>query len=230
MTVSRGFYKKIQQWVMDNETGEITFLPFQADANPYKSKVFLVGASPEPKFELNLEDLEIYVESLVDAKLFQDLFAQEIKEASREYKGCINFASWMKEHFKENIVLTNTNCLFKENAQEVKQMKKEGHPLYKKGFQIFEDVVNEFEPEVLILQGSSSYKAFIDQFEGRLIEYKGKDTQDTVAQLEQQGVIAKLPLNNGKNVNVIVCRSMGYFGKEGNSFGDFKATLEQILQ
>ncbi len=230
MTVSRGFYKKIQQWIMDNEIGDCTFQPFQVDGNPYKSKVFLVGASPEPKLEINYNDLNLYVESLVDIELFQDAFSEELQTASREYKGCLKFISWMKEHYNENIVLTNVNCLPVESAQKLKQMRKEQHRLYKRGLEIFEEVVNEFEPEILVLQGSSSYKSFIDNFGDKLVDFIGKDTSDTVQQLEQKGVIAKLPLKNGKNVNILVCRSMGYFGKEGSTFGDFKATLERILQ
>lgn len=228
MTVSMGFYKVIKQWVIDSETGNITFQPFQADGNPYKSNVFLVGASPELNLEIAMNNLKLYVESLVDGKLFQETFAQELQSASREYKGSLNFVSWMKERYNENVVLTNVNCLSTENAQMLKQMKKQEHPLYKRGLQIFEEVLNEFAPEIVILQGSSAYKAFIEHFGDRLIDFVS--TNDTVQQLEQKGVLAKFPLKNGKNINIIVSRSMSYFGKEGNSFGKFKATINRILQ
>lgn len=230
MTVSMGFYKIIKQWVIDHETGNIAFQPFQTDGNPYKSKVFLVGASPELNLDSAEKNLKLYADSLVDGKLFQETFAQELQGASREYKGCLNFISWMKEHYNENVVLTNVNCLSTESAQMFKQMKKHEHPLYKRGLQIFEEVLNEFAPEIVILQGSSAYKAFIEQFGDRLDGFEGQSTNETVQQLEQKGVLAKIPLKNGKIINIIVSRSMSYFGKEGNSFVEFKSTINRILQ
>ncbi|QCR30834.1 RNA 2'-phosphotransferase [Lysinibacillus sp. SGAir0095] len=229
MAVSTGFFKKIQRWTVDEHSGEILFLPFQADGNPYKSKVFLVGANPEPLLQVDASDIQILAETLVDSALFSDLFRDEIAEASREYKGSQNFASWLKGRLNEQVVLTSINLLNLE-SNEVKQLKKESDPLYLEGFDKFIEVLNEFEPEYLIIQGSTAYKLFLEQFKEQLFEKKVDDLQVSVQILEQSGIIAKLQLNNGENVNILVCRSMGAFGKEGKTFGGFKEKLLQLLQ
>ncbi|MFC7687994.1 hypothetical protein [Ureibacillus sp. GCM10028918] len=229
MAVSAGFLKKIQRWVIDDQSGEMLFLPFQSQGNPYKSKMLLVGATPEPLIQVNTSDFEILAETLVDSSLFGDLFQDEIGEASREYKGSLNFASWVKENLNEQVVLSSINCLNLENA-EFKQLKKDRDPLYLKGFDIFTDVINELEPEILVIQGSPAYKLFMEHFKEQLEDIEVEDMAISVQTLEQKGVIAKLRLNNGRNVNILVCRSMGAFGKEGKTFIEFKATIEELLK
>ncbi|MDN4494657.1 RNA 2'-phosphotransferase [Ureibacillus aquaedulcis] len=229
MAISTGFLKKIQRWVIDNESGEVLFLPFQAQGNPYKSRVLLVGAFPEPLLQVNAADFPILAETLVDKDLFTDLFRDEIEEASREYKGAINFASYVAEALNEQVVLSSINCLNLEST-ELKQLKKDKDPLYLDGFTIFKEVVDEFEPEVLIVQGSSAFKLFIEQFKARLVDLEVDDLALSVQALEQKGVIAKLELDSGKIVNILVCRSMGAYGKEGKTFGEFKANLKQLLK
>lgn len=228
MPVSKGFLKKIQQWVVDEQSGEVLFLPFQAQGNPYKSKVLLVGATPEPLIQVNTSDIDILAETLVDSNLFSDLFRDEVEEASREYNGTLNFAAWAKENFNEQIVLSSINCLNLENV-ELKQLKKEKDPLYLKGFDIFKNVLNEFEPKIVVIHGTSAYKLFMEQFKEQLVDIEVDDIALSVQALEQKGVIGKFRLNNGRNVNILVCRSMGTFGKEGKTFGEFKDTLKQLL-
>lgn len=225
MSVSKGFFKKIQQWAVDKQSDSIAFLPFQGDGNPYKSKVFLVGTKPELEFHMDAGDIEIYADSLVDSRLFHDVFHDEM---SREYIGSINFAKWVKEHLNESVTLSSINCYISDPAN-LKQLKKSKDPLYIQGFEVFQQVLHEFEPYILILHGASTFKLFLNQFQHQLVDFKEQDLKETVANLEQKGVIAKLPLNNGRYINVLVCRSMGYFGKEGNSFGHLKSTLNKLL-
>jgi len=228
MSVSVGFLKKIQQWISDDSSEEILFLPFQTQGNPYKAKVLLAGAYPEPPIQVKEEDSQILADTLVDANLFQDLFQNEISTASREYRGSLNFAAWGKEHLQQQIVLSSINCLNVKSAQ-LKRLKKEDDPLYLKGFSIFEEVLNEFEPEVLVIQGSTAFKLFVDQFKDRLVDVEVDDLTMSVQALQQRGVIAKLCLNNGRNVNILVSKSMATFGKEGKTFGEFKDILKQLL-
>lgn len=228
MSVSMGFFKRIQQWVVDKSSGNIEFLPFQAAGNPYKSKVFLVGANTEPFLQLDVKDLDVFADSLVDADLFAEVFHEEIMAAPREYKGSLNLVTWMKEHLNENVVLTSVNCLISDDVR-LKQLKKSEDPVYLQGFEVFEEVLNEFEPEILIVQGTSAFKLFLEQFEEQLIDFNKEYSGSTVQQLEQKGIIANYRLKSGKFVNIVVCRSMGYFGKEGKSFGEFKETIKQLL-
>ena len=226
MTVSTGFNRKIQKWVL-NEEGKITFHPFKVDGNPYKSKVFLVSATPEPYLSVDPRDLKLHIDSLVDSTTFQDLYFDELKATSREYKGSLNFVNWAKEQLKENVVLTYINSLNLDNPQHLKLLKKQKDPLYQQGLKVFKEVLVEFSPSILIIQGTTAWKQFLEQFETHLMDFEA--TGLTVQQLESKGVIAKLQLENGVVADILVCRSMGYFGKEGASFAEFKKTLEQLL-
>ncbi len=228
MAVSAGFLKKIERWIIDEHSGEILYLPFQTLGNPYKARVILVGANPEPLLEVDASDSQILSETLVDSALFSDLFQDEIAEASREYKGSLHFASWVNENLREQVVLSSLNGLNLEN-ENLKQLKKGKDPLYLRGFEIFKEVINEFEPEFLVIQGSAAYKLFLEQYKEQLIDIEVDNISASVQTLENSGVIAKLPLKNGRNVNILVCRSMGAFGKEGKTFGEFKEKLTQLL-
>ncbi len=228
MAVSTGFLKKIQRWTVDEQSGEILFLPFQTQGNPYKARVLLVGAYPEPVLQVNLADLQILAETLMETNLFSDLYRDEIEEVSREYKGSLNFAAWLKENLHEQVVLSSINCLNLETA-ELKQLKKDKDPLIWRGYEVFKEVMNEFNPDILIIQGSAAFKSFMEQFKDQLIDFEAADMAMSVQTLEQKGTIAKLSLNNGRNVNILVSRSMGAFGKEGKTFGELKRNLSQLL-
>lgn len=126
-------FKKIQSWAVDKKSDSIAFLPFQGDGNPYKSKVFLVGAKPELHFHLDAGDIEIYADSLVDSKLFHDVFHDEM---SREYKGSINFAKWVEEHLNASVTLSSVNC-FISDPDNLKQLKKANTHFIFKGLKYF---------------------------------------------------------------------------------------------
>ncbi|RUL50322.1 hypothetical protein [Lysinibacillus antri] len=224
MTVSTGFFKKIQQWIVDENSGEIAYQPFQVNGNPYKSNVFLLGAIPEPYLQITIEDLKLYADALVNTEVFQEFFHEN---TSREYKGCLNFMAWMKGQLQETVVYTNVNCLYMESTKKYNELKKQKDPSFIKGSEIFQEVLNEFTPKVLIVQGTTAWKYFLEEYEDQLIDYNGKGY--SAQQLETNGVVGRLPLANGENVNILVCRSMSYFGKTGTSFGDFKQTLDELL-
>ncbi|MBB5149395.1 hypothetical protein [Ureibacillus thermosphaericus] len=230
MTVSVGFFRKIYEWVVDGHSDDIQYRPFQVDGNPYKSRVFLVGLYPESLAYFDLNDIKMYADSLVDGELFEQLNGLEIIAASREYKGSLNFAQWMKKEFNENVVLTNVNCLLAKDYKQFKQMKKENHLLYLSGKQLFEKVLNEFSPEIIIIQGSKAFDEFREIYQERLIHKVETFETGTVQELEKLGVIAEYPLENGENVKVIACRNMSYFGKEGAAFGTVKEVIGRLLK
>nr|WP_106782259.1 hypothetical protein [Lysinibacillus timonensis] len=227
MTVSIGFYKRIHDWVLDEYTNKICFRPFQVNGNPYKSRVFVVGAQPEPLAKHESEDVKVYANSLVDENIFRLLNEEEMNQSSREYKGILNFVQYMKATNNEDVVVTSVNCYVEPDIRKLKSMKKLNDPLIVKGARIFKEVVNEFSPQIIILQGSKALKEFHELYEDKLI-IKG-DLTVPVSELENQGVIAELNLGSGKKCNVLACRSMSYFGKNGESFQEFKKIIGDLL-
>lgn len=228
MTVSIGFFRKIQEWVVDGLSDEIMYRPFQVNGNPYKAKVFLVSLYPEPLGYYDVEDAKIYADSLVDGELFEQLNGLEMITSSREYKGSLNFIEWMKKNYDEDVVLTSVNCFLAEDDKHFKQMKKENHFLYNSGKKLFEEIVYEFAPEVMIIEGSKAFDEFRKIYDERLINKVDTFHTDNVKELEKYGVIAEFPLDKG-NVKIIACRNMSYFGKEGASFEHLKETIRKLL-
>lgn len=229
MTVSVGFFKKISDWIRDGYSQEIMYRPFQVNGNPYKSRVFLVGFYPETFAHFHLDDAKIYADSLVDQELFEQLNGVEIDAASREYKGSLNFSQWMKEKFGENVVLTYVNAFIAKDDKQFKQMKKENHVLYQTGKRLFEEVLHEFGPEIIIIQGSKAFDEFREIYQDRLVHKADAFHTGTVQELEKLGIIAEYPLRNGETCKVLACRNMSYFGKEGATFGKVKETLSGLL-
>ncbi|MFC5559336.1 hypothetical protein ACFPN4_09540 [Ureibacillus thermophilus] len=229
MTVSVGFFKKIHEWVIDGQSQEIKYRPFQVDGNPYKSKVFLVGLYPETLAYFDVDEAKIFADSLVDGELFEQLNGLEMITASREYKGSLNFAQWMKKTFNENVVLTNVNGFIAEDYKQFKQMKKENHFCYLSGKKLFEQVLYEFMPEVLIIQGSKAFEEFREIYQDRLIHKANAFETGTVQELEKLGAIGEFPLPNGETCKIVVCRNMSYFGKEGTAFEALKETIGRLL-
>lgn len=228
MAVSEGFYKKIKQWMVDPESEKVTYLPFQSNGNPYKANVFIVGALPEPYLEIEKDDLLFYSQFLVNPVEFQELYYENLTSISREYKGCINFMDWMKKNFNETVVLTYLNSINVESTNVFNKLKKQEDSLYKRGIELFKEVLNEFKPKVVIVQGAANWKQFLGQYGEQLIDLESRE--QSVQLLESHGVVAKLPLETGEVVNILACRSLGNFGKTGTTFGDLKHTLNDLLQ
>lgn len=229
MTVSVGFYRKIHEWIIDESSNEIKFRPFQVNGNPYKTKVLLASLYPEPLSYFNYEDAKIYADSLVDARLFEQLNEMELVTASREYKGCLNFAHWMEKQYSENIVLSSVNCLLVDDYKQFKQVKKENHFLYVSGQKLFEEVVFEFGPKILIIEGTKAFDEFREVYSKRLINKVNQFDTASVQDLEKLGVIAEFPYKKNQNIKILVCRNMSYFGKRGSSFVELKEAIEGIL-
>lgn len=225
MTVSAGFYKKIREWAVE-ATGEITFRPFQVNGNPYKSRVFIVGANATPKVESATTSENIFIESLVYGDLFEELYGYQFVKQSREYSGMMNFAKWMSEEFNENAVISFANTLQVNTAQELKQLKKQMPEAYVKGQQIFKEVVHEFQPEIIILHGAQAVQQFRLLFEKELLDYH--PSIDKVQHLEEIGVFAEMHLTAEHKIQVLACRSMGYYGKDGSTFDNFKERIREI--
>lgn len=230
MTVSVGFFRKIQEWVLEGHSQEIKYRPFQVNGNPYKSKVFLVGLYPETLAFFKTDDAKMYADSLVDGELFEQLNGLEMVTASREYKGSLNFVQWMKKEYDEDVVLTNVNGFLAESDQQFKQMKKENHVHYQFGKKLFKEMMNEFSPEIIIIEGSKAFEEFKEICKDQLIKKVETFDTDSVKELEKFGVIAELVLDSEKTVKVLVCRNMSYFGKEGTTFSQLRETINQLLK
>lgn len=227
MTVSLGFFKKIKQWILAEGTDQVLFRPFQTNGNPYKSSVFLVSAHATPLLKVEENSEQVFIDALVNADLLEELYSAQFAKASREVKGSRQFANWMNESYGENIVCTSINTYQINDAKELKVLKKEDLVNYQRGIDIFTEVVDEFQPDVIILQGAAAVEQFKALYAEHLFVYHPEVTK--VQDLENTGSFAEMYYKDGKVVKIFATRSMAYFGKDGSAFGAFKGKLQEVL-
>ena len=226
MSISPGFYKKIYQWLMNEANTTVAFRPFLTNGNPYKSRVFLVGANATPSFQVGENEASIFAESLVDRELFMQLFHEQYVTAPREFKGSIYFNQWLEQR-GESAIYTTLNTYQLEHASDAKSAEKEDATNFVRGQQIFDEVLQEFQPEIIILQGTQAFHQFKAIYDESLVIYNPTITK--IPLLEEEGPFAEMQYATGKKAYVFITRSMSYFGKDGNRFERFKENLIEKL-
>ena len=217
MGVSIGFHRKINDWILSQKE-EVVFRPFLVDGNPYKSRVFVVGAFPQPKLNIQLEERQQYIESLVDVALFDSRYGDLLQ--SRENKGIAAFTQWLKEACGEVVVHTSVTTLMVDSEKNLKELKKTTPQDYEKGFRVFREVLEEFQPEIVILHSADALKQFRHQFKDCLIDYYAHI--EKVQELEDVGAFAEIHFHEERKVKILACRNLSMYGKSGEKFADFK--------
>ncbi|MEG0440549.1 MAG: RNA 2'-phosphotransferase [Solibacillus sp.] len=227
MAVSTGFYKKIYNWIMNEAKNEVIYRPFLVNGNPYKSRLFLVGSNGMPLFKVEPNGEQLFADALSNQGLLEDLYDSEIHHAPREFKGSLHFTNWLQKELQETAVYTALNTYQVESADDLKVVKKENPEVFARGQVIFDEVFNEFKPEIIVLQGMATLNQFKAMYADRLVIYNPTITK--VQQLEEEGAFAEMLDHNGKKVYIFATRSMAYFGKDGLKFECFKNKIREIL-
>lgn len=226
MPISVGFYKKIYQWLIDETKTGVAFRPFITNGNPYKSRIFLVSSNATPLFNVEVNSVEIFAEALVNRALLKDIYHHELVATSREFKGALQFEQWL-EQYNEPVILTALNAYQLENTADAKRAKKEDAANFERGQEIFKEVLEEFQPEIIVLQGTTTLNQFKSMYAENLVIYN--PTLTKVQLLETEGPFAELHYVTGKKALIFATRSMSYFGKDGSSFEQFKEKLVKNL-
>ena len=228
MPISKGFYKKVYPWLTGEDGKKVLYRPFLAKGNPYKSRIFLVSSHAVPLFKVEDRSEQIFAESLVNRELFHELYLSELKGAPREFKGSLQFENWLEKQHQESLIYTSLNTYQLESADEAKVAKQEDTANFERGDLIFKEVVDEFQPEIIILQGTAAYEQFKARYADQLVIYNEDVTK--VQLLEQTGPFAEMVYDNGKKVSIFVTRSMSYFGVDGSKFELFKENFAKIVE
>ena len=224
MGISVGFYKYVSKWITDKQTAKVMFRPFEADENPYKASVFIVGSHPTPLLELPDEFTQTYANALVNRNEFCSLFPDYLSSTSRDVKGAIRFSNALKQ---QGVVSTISyvNALTAMNLSQLKKQKKENADQYKRGVEIFREVIEEFKPPVILLHGNYALEQFRLNFSEYFIEFG--HTSRSVSELEGEGIFGKIIHDDGKETLLFACKSLSYF-KENDE--NFATLIEKLLK
>ena len=227
MPISAGLYKKVTPWLKSENGNNVAFRPFITKGNPYKSRIFLVNSNAIPYFKVKDSNEQTFAEALVNRELFRELYFNEIMAAPREFKGSLQFENWLKKQHNESVVHTSLNTYQLETADQAKVVKKEDAVNFERGEAIFKEVLEEFQPKIIILQGAATLNQFKAMYADQLVSYHPDVTK--VQELEEIGPFGELHYENGKKVFVFVTRSMSFFGVDGSKFERFKGNLAKML-
>ena len=222
MVVSPGFERKIRKWLFSTLQSNLQFRPFITEGNPYKSNCLVVGLFPLKQLPLSGETLQLHVEALLHRELFSYMYGDAIN--SREKKGVDRFFAWYYEQFGHYPIWSFLNSIEFDSEQDFQLYKKLEPEIFQLGYAVFLEVLEEFQPEHVILYGNKTLKAFRSQFSEVLIDSRSNIEKCT--ELCQLGPFAEMYYDNGKMVKIYAVPSMSLFSPEHPYFS---SVLEELL-
>lgn len=205
--------------------------PYISKRNPYDSKVFLVGinpATPITPIQLNIDE---YIGLLKNYEEFMEFYfksreSQNKSKISRTRMGINSLVNWIEQEFNTGVIETD---IFTYPTKNVKELNNIDKNILNKSIEKFWEVLLEFQPDILILYGSLALNEFKKLVISKNKEIKYYSEEDEIEYIEEKCPYAKLNIGT-KNVNIIACRHLMYYGNNGNSFKKLRENIKKIIE
>ena len=205
--------------------------PYISKRNPYDSKVFLVGinpATPITPIQLNIDE---YIGLLKNYEEFMEFYfksreSQNKSKISRTRMGINSLVNWIEQEFNTGVIETD---IFTYPTKNVKELNNIDKNILNKSIEKFWEVLLEFQPDILILYGSLALNEFKKLVISKNKEIKYYSEEDKIEYIEEKCPYAKLNIGT-KDVNIIACRHLMYYGNNGNSFKKLRENIKKIIE
>ena len=202
--------------------------PYLCNGNPYEAKICFIGTNPATPIYPFQAKLSEYTELFRNYEAFMDFYKQSRKsegktEISRTRMGITAFSEWLNKEFGTNMIETDIFTYPTKSIRELKNVDKE---ILLKSIRLFENVLKEFNPPILILHGSLTVNTFRKLMENKDIKYNCDENK--IEKMEQANPFAEFELN-GRKIKVLVSKHFMYYGRTGNSFKSLKHNLSEML-
>ena len=205
--------------------------PYISKRNPYDSKVFLVGinpATPITPIQLNIKE---YIELLKNYAEFMGFYSksresQNKSKISRTRMGINSLVNWIEQEFNTGVIETD---IFTYPTKNIKELNNINKNILNKSVEKFWEVLLEFKPDIVILYGSLALNEFKKLVISKNKEIKYYSEEDKIEYIEEKCPYAKLNIGT-KNVNIIACRHLMYYGNNGNSFKKLRENIKKIIE
>ena len=205
--------------------------PYISKRNPYDSKVFLVGinpATPITPIQLNIDE---YIGLLKNYEEFMEFYfksreSQNKSKISRTRMGINSLVNWIEQEFNTGVIETD---IFTYPTKNVKELNNIDKNILNKSIEKFWEVLLEFQPDIVILYGSLALNEFKKLVISKNKEIKYYSEEDKIEYIEEKCPYAKLNIGT-KNVNIIACRHLMYYGNNGNSFKKLRENIKKIIE
>ena len=205
--------------------------PYISKRNPYDSKVFLVGINPATPITPKQLNIDEYIELLTNYKEFMNFYFNSRKQQnkskiSRTRMGINSLVNWIEEEFNVGVVETD---IFTYPTRNVKELNNIDKNILNKSVEKFWQVLLEFKPDIVILYGSLALNQFKKLVASKNKEIKYYSEEEKIEFIEEKCPYAKLNIGT-KNVNIIACRHLMYYGNNGNSFRKLRENIKKIIE
>ena len=205
--------------------------PYISKRNQYDSKVFLVGinpATPITPIQLNIDE---YIGLLKNYEEFMEFYSksresQNKSKISRTRMGINSLVNWIEQEFNTGVIETD---IFTYPTKNIKELNNIDKNILNKSIEKFWQVLLEFQPDIVILYGSLALNEFkkIVMSKNKKIKYYSEE--DKIEYIEEKCPYAKLNIGT-KNINIIACRHLMYYGNNGNSFKKLRENIKKIIE
>lgn len=205
--------------------------PYISKRNLYDSKVFLVGinpATPITPMQLNIDE---YIGLLKNYEEFMEFYSksresQNKSKISRTRMGINSLVNWIEQEFNTGVIETD---IFTYPTKNIKELNNIDKNILNKSIEKFWEVLLEFQPDIVILYVSLALNEFkkIVMSKNKKIKYYSEE--DKIEYIEEKCPYAKLNIGT-KNINIIACRHLMYYGNNGNSFKKLRENIKKIIE
>ena len=205
--------------------------PYISKRNPHDSKVFLVGINPATHITPMQLNIDEYIGLLKNYEEFMEFYSksresQNKSKISRTRMGINSLVNWIEQEFNTGVIETD---IFTYPTKNVKELNNIDKNILNKSIEKFWEVLLEFQPDILILYGSLALNEFKKLVISKNKEIKYYSEEDKIEYIEEKCPYAKLNIGT-KNVNIIACRHLMYYGNNGNSFKKLRENIKMIIE
>ena len=205
--------------------------PYISKRNPYDSKVFLVGINPATHITPMQLNIDEYIGLLENYEEFMEFYSksresQNKSKISRTRMGINSLVNWIEQEFNTGVIETD---IFTYPTKNIKELNNIDKNILNKSIEKFWEVLLEFKPDIVILYGSLALNEFKKLVISKNKEIKYYSEEDKIEYIEEKCPYAKLNIGT-KNVNIIACRHLMYYGNNGNSFKKLRENIKKIIE
>ena len=194
--------------------------PYICRKDPYQAKVFLTGINPAtPIYPEDIEFSE-YLKIIDNYNDFMNFYVESRKkqnksQISRTRMGINALVEWIESKCGTGVIETD---IFTYPTRNIKELLKIDNKVLNKSIEKFWQVLMEFKPDTIVLYGALT----VETFRKLLKEKKHNaeilgNNEENIEDLEKLCPFARIKIDS-KNIDVLACRHLMYYGKERKEF------------
>ena len=206
--------------------------PYTCRGNSYDARVFLTGINPATPIFPKQVSLDRYIEIVKDYESFMNFYLKSRKkqnqsDISRTRMGINSLIDWIEKECNTEVVETD---IFTYPTKNVKELLSIDKSILNKSVEKFWQVLVEFKPDTIVLYGALTVEVLkkLLKDKDRQVTYFYKN-ENKIEDIEKLFPFARFSIDS-KNIDVLACRHLMYYGNSGKSFVNFRQNIKKSLE